>query len=135
MSFFLAYFETNNPKSTNYSEFKDVGKFSVPHDIYGGQILILHETKSYNAAIISDETRQCANNLFVKNESRKILFNFIESRIRLSHCIMPALGGFIMKNNQNSISAQKIEIVKLDYFKNNFSMEIFKDKIFWKIIS
>ncbi|MCI3970234.1 hypothetical protein CFB34_014450 [Burkholderia sp. HI4860] len=64
MSYFLVYFEKNNSNSTDYSGFLSVGKFSIPSEIFGGWVNVLYEGKERVAALVTDWSRQTANDMF-----------------------------------------------------------------------
>jgi hypothetical protein len=84
MSYFLSYFEVKNKKSENYKGFSEVGNFSIPAEIDGGNISVIYQGKIYKATILTDLSRQCSNDLFsdVGSLERTMLLSFILERLK-----------------------------------------------------
>ena len=117
MSFFLLYFETTNASSTNFKGFAEVGVFRIPEKMNAGNITVRFNGKNYTAGIISDETRQCANNLFLKKNSLKDqLLDFVKNRLS-NESVIGHLSGYIYSNesivNLSSAPPQKIPLNEL----------------------
>jgi hypothetical protein len=126
MSFFLLYFETKNNKSTSYAGFSDVGVFNVPNEIFAGNTQVIFDRKKYNAAVISDETGQCANNFFSKKGLllRLKLFNFIEHRLG-NNSIISNLAGFISSNGDYAINIGNIKYIEYEFLETFFRRDNF----------
>jgi hypothetical protein len=118
MTFFFLYFETANKISTNYSAFSEVGKFNIPDEIYAGKTQVIFSDKKYSAHIISDETKQSANNFFQKGSDRikSLLFDFIRDRIQ-NECIIANLAGYIETNDDIIPVIKSIKHIKYEYLK------------------
>jgi hypothetical protein len=127
MSFFLLYFETKNNKSTNYAGFSEVGAFKMPDEIFAGNIQVVFDKKIYNAAVICDETRQCANNFFSNKyfSLRLKLFNFIEHRLS-NNSIISNLAGFIDSNDDFDINIKNIKYIEYKFLANSFHRDNFQ---------
>lgn len=84
MSYFMAYFETNNKQSQNYTGFSDIGRYVFPKKIYGGSIIVCLKGKEHKASIITDFSKQSANDYFLKKgmSTRDYLIKFIAERSR-----------------------------------------------------
>lgn len=126
MSLFFLYFELKNTNSKNYQGFNEVGKFYIPDLICAGRITVLFENKLYEAGIISDESKQCSNNFFQKNNDniKNILIDFISLRLKNS-CVKAYLVGFIY-TNQNLIQVvQKGSVVSVEELRRNFNINMF----------
>ncbi|WP_412527338.1 hypothetical protein [Burkholderia lata] len=84
MSYFLVYFEKKNSDSKNYARLSSVGKFSVPSEIFAGWVSVIYEGRKRTAALVSDWSRQAANDLFGKSGAgaRQQFFDFINDRLQ-----------------------------------------------------
>ncbi|MDY7804517.1 hypothetical protein [Burkholderia stagnalis] len=104
MSYFLIYFEKNNSNSSDYSGFSSVGKFSIPPEIFGGWVNICYEGKKRTAALVTDWSRQAANDLFRKEGegARQQLIDFLSERLK-NKSVIACLAGYI-ENNSGSLA-------------------------------
>lgn len=107
MSYFLSYFEVKNKKSENYKGFSEVGNFSIPAEIDGGNISVIYQGKIYKATIITDLSRQCSNDLFsdVGSLERTMLLSFILERLQ-NGCVTPCLVSFMEPNEILHVAKQ-----------------------------
>ncbi|WP_157648157.1 hypothetical protein [Burkholderia ubonensis] len=103
MSYFLIYFEKNNSNSNDYGGFSSVGKFSIPPEIFGGWVDICYEGKKRTAALVTDWSRQAANDLFRKEGegARRQLIDFLGERLK-NKSVVACLAGYI-ENNSGSL--------------------------------
>ncbi|MBF5010422.1 hypothetical protein [Burkholderia pseudomultivorans] len=99
MSYFLIYFEKSNPNSSDYDGFPFVGKFSIPPEIFGGWVDVCYEGKKRRAALVTDWSRQAANDLFRKEGegARRQLIDFLGERLK-NKSVVACLAGYIEDN-------------------------------------
>ncbi|MDP9511625.1 hypothetical protein WIN67_19165 [Pseudomonas idahonensis] len=116
MSYFMAYFEINNKQSQDYNGFTDVGNFIMPKKIYGGTILINRNGKVHKASIITDLSKQSANDYFLKRgtSARSELINFIVERTK-NNSIISCVVGYI-DTGQTTIFPKEHERINLESF-------------------
>jgi hypothetical protein len=121
------YFETPNSLSTNYKGFSDIGAFSIPDQLYAGKISVIYQNKKQEAHLIADESRQSANNFFLKGGDylKKQLMNFIESRIH-NDCIIAHVSGYIENNDNTSTEISESILMTLSQFNKQFDLSLFK---------
>ncbi|UXU90155.1 hypothetical protein [Burkholderia sp. S-53] len=108
MSYFLIYFEKKNSNSKEYGDFLSVGKFSIPSEIFGGWVDICYEGKKRTAALVTDWSRQAANDIFRKEGegARQQLIDFLDGRLR-NKSVVACLAGYI-ENNSGALAEVEV---------------------------
>jgi len=115
MTYFLAYFETKNPSSDNFSGFSDVGRYTLPTRIFGGTVDVSLDGKLIQASVITDFSGQAANDYLLSRgkEERKELLRFIQGRLRNS-CVTACLVGYIEMGQETIYANEKKQIALAD---------------------
>lgn len=114
MSYFLVYFEKSNSNSTDYSGFLSVGKFSIPSEIFGGWVNVLYEDKERVAALVTDWSRQAANDMFKREGegARRQLIDFIGKRLK-NKSVVACLAGYIENNSGDLVAMEKERLLRV----------------------
>lgn len=127
MSLFLLYFETANPNSHDYSGYREVGKFSIPKEIFSGEKKVLFHNKSIRGGIISDESKMCANDLLLgkPNHARSLLISFISERLT-NACINSHIFGYI-EPSENPIAPTRLATVEFEELIHSLTVDNFEN--------
>ena len=126
MSLYLMYFETKNPDCTEYARFSEVGKFQVPEVISAGERSVLFDGKEYRGGIISDTSKMCANNFFLKrgDDIKLVLIKFVSERME-NNCVVANLFGFIEGASPPTI--KNLKAIPYSKLEQAFTAENFKN--------
>ena len=128
MSLFLVYFESKNAASTNYAGFSDVGAFDLPSGLAAGKIELTFEEKHYVGQLVSDLSRQSANDFFMKNGAalRRELFDFVEERVR-NDCFVASLVGYVERHGNEGLAVMNLRVVTVEQLAGSFDREQFRN--------
>ncbi|MGU7841019.1 hypothetical protein ACV22V_16270 [Burkholderia sp. AW33-5] len=114
MSYFLIYFEKNNSTSNYYNDFSLVGKFSIPPEIFGGWVDICYKGKKMTGALVTDWSRQAANDIFRKEGegARRQLIGFLSERLK-NKSVVACLTGYIENNSGDLVDIEEGNFLKV----------------------
>ncbi|MEJ2610101.1 MAG: hypothetical protein P8179_08415 [Candidatus Thiodiazotropha sp.] len=104
-----------------------MGLFSIPKDLYAGEISITYMQKKFCASLIADESHQSANNIFLKGGDylKSQLMGFIKSRVA-NDCVMPHVSSYIESNVNDSLEIGESNVLTLSEFHQWFSRDLFR---------